>query len=180
MKTKLLLIFVFFSVYSFAQDKYYTKSGTISFEASVPAFEEVKATNNKVTAIFKPKTGDIAVLALVKGFRFKVALMEEHFNENYAESDKFPKTTFSGKIQNYNSNILEGNNKVTIKGKLTFHGITNEVEVPGAILKNGKTIKLNVSFSLKPEDYHINIPKLIRKKVAETIDIKIDFDLLKK
>lgn len=181
MKYKVLLLSVLFSAITFAQDKYYTKSGTIIFEASVPSFEEVKAKNSKVTAIFKPETGDIAALALVKGFRFKVALMEEHFNENYAESDKFPKAKFSGKIKNYNpSNLSNNENKIIIKGKLTFHDVTNEIEVVGKIKKDGNSIYLSTVFSVKPEDYNINIPKIVRKKVAETIDIQLDFKLSKK
>ena len=88
-----LVVFLFLTGIgtAFSQGKFLTKSGAITFEASVPSFEEVKATNDKVTAIINTETSDIAALALVKGFRFKVALMEEHFNENYAESDKFPK-----------------------------------------------------------------------------------------
>ena len=179
MKSRILIVLLFFSLSFYAQEKYYTKSGTIIFEASVPAFEEVKATSSKVTAVFKSETGDIAALALVRGFRFKVALMEEHFNENYAESDKFPKAKFLGKIQNYNASILNGN-KIIIKGELTFHGITNNVEVNGEINKKGNSINLSANLSVKPEDYNINIPKLIRKKVAETIDIQINFDLIKK
>ena len=80
-----------------------TRSGEIKFEASMPAFEEVAAKNNTVSCIFDKSTGDIAVLALVKAFRFKVPLMEEHFNENYIESDKFPKATFKGKVTNFDA-----------------------------------------------------------------------------
>ncbi len=95
MKKAITYIFiVLISSTLIAQSKYYTKSGSIDFEASVPSFEEVKAKNNTVTSILNTETGEIAALALVKGFRFKVALMEEHFNENYAETHKFPKATF--------------------------------------------------------------------------------------
>src|SRR5688572_15543260 len=87
-----------------AQDKLVTKNGKITFEASVPSFEEVKATNAASTFVLNPKTGEFASLALMKGFRFKVALMEEHFNENYIESDKFPKATFRGKIEGFDLN----------------------------------------------------------------------------
>ena len=82
------------SFVGFSQSKYLTKSGLLNFEASVEAFEEIKATNNNVTAILNTENGQFAALALVKGFRFKNALMEEHFNENYAESDEHPKAIF--------------------------------------------------------------------------------------
>mgnify|MGYP000038271939 CR=1 FL=1 len=98
---KLVLLFIFISINSFSQSKYYTKTGVVNFEASVPSFEEVKAHNKSVTAIFNSETGEFAALVFVKGFRFKNALMEEHFNENYAESDQYPKATFKGKILNF-------------------------------------------------------------------------------
>src|SRR6187549_3993369 len=99
---KKLLLMTLLSVAGFvsAQDKMITKTGKVTFEASVPAFEEVKAKNETATCVLNPTTGEIASLALMKGFRFKIALMEEHFNENYIESDKYPKATFKGKIEN--------------------------------------------------------------------------------
>ena len=160
-----------------AQEKFYTKSGTINFEASVPSFEEVKAQNTKVTAILKTDTGTIAALALVKGFRFKIALMEEHFNENYAESDKFSKAKFSGKIKDFKKNT---SGPIEISGKLTFHGVTNEILVPATITYSNNSYQLVANFEVKPEDYNINIPKIVRKKVAESILIALNFNLLKK
>jgi len=106
-----------------AQNKYITTSGTINFEASVHSFEEVKAKNTTVSAIFNISTGEIASLALVKAFRFKVALMEEHFNESYAHSKKFPKATFSGKIEAFNKAILKKEAlPFKANGILSFHG----------------------------------------------------------
>ena len=103
-------IIAFFSLallsFSTVADKKITKTGTIVFEASVPSFEEVKAKNEAVTCILNPDNGEIAALALMKGFRFKVALMEEHFNENYVESSKYPKATFKGKIDNFDESKL--------------------------------------------------------------------------
>ena len=86
---KVYLLFIFISFIGFSQEKYLTKTGLLNFEASVPSFEEIKATNTNVTAIFNVGTGQFATLALVRGFRFKNALMEEHFNESYAESGYF-------------------------------------------------------------------------------------------
>ena len=89
-----------------AQEKYSTKNGTIVFEASVPSFEEVKAKNENVSAILNVETGDFASLVLINGFRFKVALMEEHFNENYMESSKFPKAILKGKLKDFSTSKL--------------------------------------------------------------------------
>ena len=181
MKTKIIILFLLFCATTIsAQEKYYTKSGAIIFESSVPSFEEVKATNSKVTAIFKPETGAIAALALTKAFRFKIALMEEHFNENYAESNKFPKATFSGKIQNYTTKMLKTESNVSIKGKLTFHGVTKEIKVPATIFQKSSSIHLTSSFTIKPEDFGIEIPKLVRKKIADKVDVTLNFELKKK
>jgi polyisoprenoid-binding protein YceI len=179
MKFKISILVIFFTLTFYAQEKYYTKSGTIIFESSVATFEEVKATNTKVTAIFKPETGDIAALALVKAFRFKVALMEEHFNENYAESNKYPKAKFSGKIENFDPTTLN-NTKVWIKGKLTFHGVTKEVRITADISNKNDMIQISSSFTLKPEEFGIEIPKIVRKKIAKEVDVSLNFSLKKK
>lgn len=158
--------------------KYYTKTGQIHFEASVPSFEEVDATNKTVTAIINIETGEIAALALVQGFRFKIALMEEHFNENYAESTKFPKATFKGNLQNFRFNDLnEGKKKYTIDGEISFHGVTHKVKVEALVSKLNNEIHLNSSFSLNPEDFNIKLAKIVRNKVAETVEVAINFKM---
>lgn len=164
-----------------AQTKYYTKTGIIDFEASVPSFEEVKARNETVTSIFNSNTGEIAALALVKGFRFKVALMEEHFNENYAESSNFPKSTFSGIIENFSFDKLTTTSKpFVLNGKLSFHGRTIDITEEALISLDGNNIQMISSFILKPEDFGIKIPKIVRKKVAETVEVTIQFKFVPK
>tara|TARA_B100000809_G_scaffold265985_1_gene326673 strand:- start:14961 stop:15533 length:573 start_codon:yes stop_codon:yes gene_type:complete len=186
-KTNLMKKIILFSVFIFliasisnAQRKYFTKNGTITFEASVPAFEEVKANNNKVTAIINTANGDIAALALVKGFRFKIALMEEHFNENYAESDKYPKAKFAGKIIDYKNDKSNKIEKVIIKGSLTIHGVTKELEIPTELTQNEENIKLLSKFNVKASDFNIEIPSVVSSKVSETIAIELNFNLLKR
>lgn len=175
-----LLLFLFSSVLS-SQNKYFTKTGNIVFKASVPSFEEVKATNNTVTSIFNIRTGEIAALALVKAFRFKVALMEEHFNENYAETYKFPKTTFTGVINDFSFETLtENNQKYKLSGKLTFHGKTVKINSISNISQKNDTIFITTKFIVKPEDFDIKIPKLVRKKVADTVTTEIKFKLTPK
>ena len=127
---KLSLLFTFISFFCFSQEKYLTKTGVLTFEASVPSFEEIKATNTNVTAIFNASNGEFATLALVKGFRFKNALMEEHFNESYVESSKYPKATFSGKIKDFNSSELSGVQKdYILLGTVSMHGKEKKNEV---------------------------------------------------
>jgi hypothetical protein len=160
------------------QTNYYTKTGIINFTATVPSFEEVKAKCNTVSSVLEAETGEIAVLLLVKGFRFKVALMEEHFNENYVDSDNFPKATLTGIIKNFSLDILNADPSLfELIGRLTFHGKTVEIKPEVSISMKENKIHLTSFFILKPEDFDIKIPKLIRKKVAETVEVAINFNL---
>ncbi|WP_303316004.1 YceI family protein [Flavivirga abyssicola] len=180
---KLIYFFAFISLNCLAQNKYLTKIGQVNFEASVPSFEEIKANNNTVTAILNSENGEFATLVLVKGFRFKNALMEEHFNENYAESDTYPKATFKGKIVSFSFNELSETPKVfKINGTLTFHGKTNQLEnMPLEISKSGEgNIIVSGTFTANPADYDIKIPKVVRNKIAESIEVLFNFQLKKK
>ena len=123
---------------SFSQEKYIGKKGILTFEASEEAFEPVKAKNESVTVIINTTTGEIASLALLKEFRFRNALMEEHFNENYVESDTYPKAIFKGKIVTFDlQQVSEKEKEFKISGSLTLHGKEKKVETPVFISKVG-------------------------------------------
>jgi hypothetical protein len=176
MKKVLLLGFIIIGIASFAQDKMTTKIGKITFEASVPAFEEVKAKNDGVTCVINSKTGEIASLALMKGFRFKIALMEEHFNENYVESDKYPKATFKGKIENFDVKDLSATPKdFTMKGKLDMHGKSKEISTVAKIKKTDAGIEIKSDFNVNASDFAIEIPSVVKSKVSNKISIKTEF-----
>lgn len=178
MKTKILAILLFISSFNFAQDKLITKTGTITFEASVPSFEEVKAKNSGVSCVLNTKTGEIASLALMKGFRFKIALMEEHFNENYIESDKFPKATFKGKIENFDfSKITTVPVNYIIIGKLELHGKSKEIAITAKIKKGKDGIEIASNFSVNTDDFDIEIPSVVSKKVTKKVNVQFEFVL---
>lgn len=168
-----------FSVVALSQ-KYTTKTGEIIFEASVPSFEEVKAKNTTASAILNSDTGDFAALVLIKGFRFKVALMEEHFNENYIESEKYPKATLKGSIKDFNleSLINEAQNYV-MQADLTLHGKTKSLEVPISMQVRDGQVVLTTSFTLNPDDFDISIPNIVRNKVAKEVNVSVIFELSK-
>lgn len=175
MKKIVVFSFLFLCIISSAQDKMISKSGKITFEASVPAFEEVKAINNGVTFILNAKTGEIASLALMKGFRFKVALMEEHFNENYVESEKYPKATFRGKIDNFDAISLNATAKdYTIKGKLELHGKSKDINVTAKIRKIDTGIEIISNFFVNASDFDIAIPSVVKSKVSNKISVKLE------
>tara|TARA_R110000737_G_scaffold334597_1_gene352937 strand:- start:87 stop:644 length:558 start_codon:yes stop_codon:yes gene_type:complete len=183
MKYRIAFVFIFFflPLTVLAQGRYYlTKTGEINFEASVPSFEEVKAKNSNVSAILNSANGEFAALALMKGFRFKVALMEEHFNENYIESSKFPKATFNGKIKDFEfSQLSELPNEYTVAGTITMHGVDKLIEVPAIIFIVDNVISMKLRFTLRPEDFNIEIPKIVSSKIAEEIDVLANFSLRK-
>lgn len=181
MKTKLIAtFFLLLPIFTLLGQKYSTKTATVKFEASVPSFEEVVGTNKSTSAVLESDNGNLAVLALVKGFRFKIALMEEHFNENYAESDKYPKATFSGKITGFNvSDLTSEPKKYSITGDLTFHGKTKKVTSTALISKTGNVITISGNFTVKPEEFGIDIPGTVSKKVAKTIEVSYTLPLTK-
>lgn len=176
MKTKLYFTLLFLcTVFGFSQGKKITKTGDIKFEASVPSFEEVKAQNKTATIVLNTETGEIAALALIKGFRFKIALMEEHFNENYIESNKYPKATFKGKIHGFNTSILsEANREFSIKGILELHGKSKEITIPAKIRNTGEGFQLTSNFTVNSDDFDIQIPKMVSNKVSKKVNINID------
>jgi len=165
-----------------AQDKYLTRTGTVSFEASVPSFEKVEATNNAVTAILNTENGEFAALVLITGFRFKNALMEEHFNENYAESNTYPKATFKGEFENFSLTTLnEVINTLSLDGILNFHGQENKLKaIQVNIIKNESSITITGDFSANASDYDIKIPKIVRNKISKDIMVSFEFILQKK
>lgn len=174
----LLILATLIHTNTFGQDKVLTKTGTTTFEASVPSFEEVKATNKNSGCVLNTKTGEIVGLLMMKGFKFKLALMEEHFNENYMESDKYPKGIFKGKILNFNSETLTSQNQdFTMTGNMEIHGKTKEISITAKISKKDNTVFLSSNFNLNTDDFGIDLPILIRSKVAKKVNVQIDYAL---
>jgi hypothetical protein len=158
--------------------KFYTKSGKISFFSST-ALEDIAAANRSVVCLLDTKTGDLQFAAQMKGFEFKKALMQEHFNADYVESSKFPKSEFKGQITN-NSEInytTNGTYPAKVKGKLTLHGVTKDIETTGTItVKDGK-LTLGSSFNVLVADYKITIEKLYRDNIAKSVKVTVDCTL---
>jgi polyisoprenoid-binding protein YceI len=160
--------------------KYTTKTGVVKFEASVPAFEEVAGESKTASAALDTSTGDLAVLTLMKGFRFKVALMEEHFNENYVESDKYPKATFKGKVEGLDAaKLTAAGANYTLSGDLTLHGKTKKVTDTAKISKSGDKIILSGEFEVAPGDFDIDVPATVSKKVAQKVKVAYTLTLAK-
>jgi len=165
---------------AFAQ-KVISKTGEVKFEASMPSFEEIAGTNNSASCVLDKSTGDIAALVLIKSFKFKAPLMEEHFNENYMESDKFPKATFKGRILNFDASKLSANKTAyDLEGDLTIHGVTKRIKTKIMLHNAGQKVASTATFSVKPQDYNIQIPALVKEKIAENVKIALNFLLEQK
>jgi len=156
--------------------KFYTKSGRIDFNATaVNSLEKIEAVNNTVTCVLDAATGAIQFSLLIKSFTFERALMQDHFNENYLESDTYPKAEFKGTISN-NSGVdytKDGDYAVTVTGKLTLHGQTHDVTSTGKISVQGDIINTSASFSVLLSDYKVQVPALVSDKVSKTATIKV-------
>lgn len=170
-----LLVCLIVSSALFSQ-KMITRSGEIKFQASMPSFEEIAGKNNTASCLFDAATGEIAVLALVKGFRFKIPLMEEHFNENYIESDQFPKATFKGKIIDFEISKLSSIKTVyDLEGELTMHGVTKRIKTKISLVQNAGKINAVSVILVKLKDYAIEIPNLVKSKISDNAKISINF-----
>lgn len=176
-KISLLLLLFLIGNYCFSQ-KMITRTGKITFEASMPSFEEIKATNNSASCILDESTGDFVALVLIKSFKFKAPLMEEHFNENYMESNTFPKATFKGKIQNFDAKKLSATKSTyDLQGDLTIHGVTKKINTKISLALNSGKITATSNFDIHPQDYNIEIPNLVKDKIAKNVNTTINFIL---
>ncbi|WP_298765020.1 YceI family protein [uncultured Polaribacter sp.] len=157
-----------------AQERYLTKSGQITFFSESP-LENIEAKNNQVLSIVDASKKQMAISILMKSFMFEKALMQEHFNENYVESDKYPKATFRGKILNFET-ISNTESKVQVKGKITIHGVTKELTVETLAKKKDDAIYMKGSFFITLSDFGVEIPSVVEKNIAKQIKISFNFN----
>lgn len=158
-----------------AQDKFFTKNGRISF-VSKGNIETIEANHKSITCVLDSKTGNIQFSVLMRGFEFRKALMQEHFNENYVESDKYPRSEFRGQVTN-NSAIdytKDGVYDAKVKGKLTIHGVTKDIETNGKITVKGGKPQANATMAILLADYKISIPGIHRENINNNVTITID------
>jgi len=174
MKRIFLLAFFLNIVFAVNGQKYMTKNGFIGFYSHTP-MEDIKADNNQVVGVLDISTGEMVFQALIKSFHFDRALMEEHFNENYMESEKFPKSLFKGKITNLASVDFSktGTYDVTVEGDLTIRDVTNKISTKGTIEVVNGGINANSKFNIVPEDYKITIPGVVRDKFDKSMAVTV-------
>ncbi|MBS1741948.1 MAG: YceI family protein [Bacteroidetes bacterium] len=178
MKKLILILISTCSMLITHAQKFYTKNGSISF-FSTTSMENIKADNSQVMCVLNVPVGEIQFSVLIKSFHFQKSLMEEHFNENYMESDKFPKSTFKGGIADFSKYDLSKNGSYTVavSGNLTIHGVTKKVVTNGTLQVNTGKITVQAKFPVRLADYNITIPKLVKDNIAENVDITVNCTL---
>ncbi len=174
MKKVTLISILVLSVSLIQAQTWFTKNGTVSF-FSKTSMEDIKADNSQVLSVLTAATGDLQFSLLVKGFHFSKPLMEEHFNENYMESDKYPKSTFKGQITDIKKVDFakDGVYKVTVKGDLTMHGVTKNISAPGEIIIEKGKLSTSSKFIVTLADYNISIPKIVQQTIQKTIEVTV-------
>jgi len=164
-----------------AQERLATRTGHISFLSETP-MENIVGDNHKVTSVFDATTGAIEFAVLIKAFEFEKALMQEHFNENYMESNTFPKASFKGKVTGVGEDELkkEGTYLISAQGDLTIHGVARPVTIKGTFMVDAAgAVKATSDFTVNAEDHGIKIPGVVRDKIAKEIKVSVKLDYAK-
>ncbi len=163
-----------------AQTKLFTKTGNISF-FSKTNIENISARNNKVLAVWELASGKIEFSVLMKGFEFEKALMQEHFNEDYIESDKYPKAILKAVIENSSTILLTTDKTYSVKvnGTLTMHGVTKPITTTATIKVKGGIASATASLPVLLADYNIKIPAVVADNINKKIDISINIPAFK-
>jgi hypothetical protein len=177
MKKLFFLLTICFMSLNINAQKYMTKNGYIGFFGHTP-MEDIKADNNQVNSILDTSNGELVFQALIKSFHFERALMEEHFNENYIESEKFPKTVFKGKITSLSEvNFSKpGIYNINVEGEMNMHGVAKPFSAKGTLEVNNDGIKAKSKFKVVPEDFNIAIPGVVREKIAKEMEVSLEMN----
>jgi len=177
MKGQFFLLLIAVSLNVTAQKILKCSDGELSFFSEAP-LENIEAVNKNATSLINTASKDIVVVVPVRSFRFKRALMEEHFNEKYLESDKYPDATFKGKINENIDFSKDGEYKVTGSGTMNIHGVEKPVNHSGTLIIKAGTVTLKSEFNVAIKDYNITVPKIMMEKIAEVVSVKLTANYL--
>src|SRR5688572_1690466 len=169
----LLLIISLLHFDGFSQKRYFSEKSNITF-FSAGVIEEIKASNTKVTSILDIMSGEIAYLLNPKDFQFEKKLMQVHFNEKYMESEKYPRSSFKGKIEGLDASNTSLQ-QVKAVGQLSIHGVTRDVNIPGTLHIEGNTVTLQAKFIVKLIDYNIKVPQIVWQNIAQEVEVNVHF-----
>ncbi|TAI46858.1 YceI family protein [Flagellimonas allohymeniacidonis] len=169
-----IALFVVPVCWSQTANRVITKQGQVSF-FSHTSVEDIEAVNNQVLSVIDFSTSEMAVSILMRAFVFKKALMQEHFNESYIESDIYPKSTFEGKIMDFDPSLPDNQTKL-VKGTINIHGVSKELDIKTKIENVQGTIVLSGTFDLRVADFKIKIPPIVAGNISKTIEVSFRFE----
>ena len=174
MKTRLIVLSLLLtSLFSFAQEKYITHTAHIKFFSTTPV-EDIEADSYQASSVINTQDGALVFQVPMRSFEFEKALMQEHFNENYVESDKYPKSLFKGKIKDFDSEMLkEGKREIEVTGTMTIHGVKREIAEKATLEVKGQKPTLHTKFMVAPADYEIKIPGIVKNKIAKELEVTV-------
>lgn len=172
MKHMSIILLVWLGISQAGGDLYTCKNATISIYSKAP-IEDIEATTGSGTSVYNAATGDMAFSLPIKSFKFQKSLMQEHFNENYMESDKYPNATFKGKVQEHPDLSKDGTYNVNATGDLEVHGVKQSRTIPGTLTVKGGVVSLSTEFMVKCADHKITIPTLVFHNIAESIKVRV-------
>ncbi len=174
-KSFLCLVFVFSAALCFSQssNKLLLQNGNVKFISDAP-LETIQASSTKLKGLLLTNERTFAFTVDINSFNgFNGSIQREHFNENYMESDIFPRASFSGKIVEDVNFMKDGTYELRAKGKLNIHGVEKERTIKIQMeTKNGR-INVNAKFNVLLEDHSISIPSIVNQKIAEEIKVEV-------
>lgn len=180
MKCMFVLLHLILMMPMVSAQKFYSKSARVIFISEAP-IEKIEGLNNSGYVILDAGSGAVEMSVLIKGFKFEKALMQDHFNENYMESSKFPKGIFKGNIINISDIDFskDGDYTAAVKGNLTLHGVTKPFTTSAKFSIKGGAISARSSFDVTIADFDIDVPKVVRENIANTVKVSVQTDLQK-
>jgi hypothetical protein len=179
MKTAVLTILIacFGAVDGLEAQKYFTRNGTIEFFSKTP-IENIRAVNNSATSVLDTETGRLEFAVLIKGFQFPKARMQQDFNENFMHSSKYPKAVFKGTIDNWESIRIgdDGTHELMVSGDLTIRGVTKPLKTTAELTVEAGALSAHSKFMLEVSAFDIEVPSVVRQKIAEKVEVTVDVD----
>src|SRR5690606_12116063 len=180
-KSVLFALAVLLTAAGFGQGKFFTKGGKINFDAEgeLDDLEEIKAVSNTAACVYDAASGNMEWVVLMKSFKFKNALMQENFNENYMESQKYPKAVFKGQVVDFQKVKLtkDGEYPATVNGKLTLHGVTKDITAKGKFQVKSGAVTAASDLKIRLADYSIKVPSVVGNKIADEVKVFINATL---
>ena len=174
---RLILVCFLFSTHIFAQ-QYIGKEGVVSFFSATP-IEDIQAVNKNAAGVIDAQSGSFAFQIKIEDFVFPNSLMQEHFNESYMESEKFPNSTFTGVISDVSALDLSKEQSIDVSGNFLLHGINRQMNMTATLSLKDEKLNISSQFDIVLDDFNIDIPNIMMYKIAEVINVNIEMNLQK-